>query len=329
MPLPSDEKVPGGVSPTDWLVQRLSPPSENVVTSWVPRGFEAYAKILHPVPVGGSDTETLRWAEVSRWSQVPLHPAIQWCEVALPETVPSLPPPWDSQGPREGSLLQNQTEALFEDLTTFTRGPCFFAVWAGYGPVDVRPQSNPNDVAYVRRSRQCPTIQLPWREYEVFEGVLPGAMALDASGRGFQSPNLWWAEDHSWCVASEIDLPWTYVGGSRDLILRLLEDDRLETLEVLPGEPVSVDFVEWLRRRIDVAAEQVVRTGSAKMDLAIGDVDLKLQLLGRRKAVLICRSVRGNGWAGRNLPIRTKQPDELLEQVRLGIRGAVLALVQA
>jgi hypothetical protein len=33
-----------------------------------------------------------------------------------------------------------------------------------------------------------------------------------------QGPNLWWPVDRAWCVASEIDLPWTFVGGSTKLI---------------------------------------------------------------------------------------------------------------
>ena len=328
MPLPGDDNVPGGGSPADWLVEQLSPPTANVVTSIVPRGFEAYAKILHPVPVGSGGSETIRWAEVSRWSQVPLHPAIQWHEVTLPEVVTSLPIPWSNQGPREGSLSRDYTEALIEDLTPFTSGPCFFAIWEGYGSAGVHPQSEPRGASYVERSRRCPTIRLPWRDYEVFEGALPGAVALDASGRRFQSPNLWWTEDHSWCVASEIDLPWTFVGGSRDLINELLHDSRLEALPVLPGDPVSVAFASWLGQRIDVVAEQVVRTGSATMTLAAGEVEVKLELLDRVNAVLISKSWRGSGWASANRPIRTRKHDELLEEVRLGIGGAVLALVQ-
>ena len=46
-------------------------------------------------------------------------------------------------------------------------------------------------------------------------------------------PNLWWPDDHAWCVASEIDLAYTYVGGSRKLIEQVLE---LPALESLPCE---------------------------------------------------------------------------------------------
>lgn len=310
-------------------MRRLDVPSANVVTSWVPGGFEAYARILHPVPAGRDGFETLRWAEVARWSEVPLHPAIQWHEVVLPETVPSLPPPWDGQGPREGSLSRDCTEALIEDLTAFTTRPCFFAVWEGYGSVGARPRPEPRGTTHVERSRRCPTVQLPWRRYEVFEGDLPGAAALDAYSRDFQSPNLWWTEDHSWCVASEIDLPWTYVGGSRELINEVAHGDRLEVMAVLPGERVAVDFAEWLRRRIDGIAEQVVRTGSATMSLALGDVDVKLEALDKRTSVLISKSVRRNGWASSTRPIHTREPGELLDEVRAGVRGAVFTLVQA
>lgn len=45
-----------------------------------------------------------------------------------------------------------------------------------------------------------------------------------------QSPNLWWPEDRSWIVATEVDYAWTYVGGTSRLIERLLTDQRLEAL---------------------------------------------------------------------------------------------------
>jgi hypothetical protein len=43
-----------------------------------------------------------------------------------------------------------------------------------------------------------------------------------------QSPNLWWPDDRSWCVATEVDFSWTYVGGSHALIERVLADPALE-----------------------------------------------------------------------------------------------------
>jgi len=51
-------------TPADWLRTRLTAPPANAVTSWVQSGFDGYVKILHPIPVGGDRTETIRWADV-------------------------------------------------------------------------------------------------------------------------------------------------------------------------------------------------------------------------------------------------------------------------
>jgi hypothetical protein len=314
-------------SPADWLRGRLTSPSEHVVTSWVPSGFDGYVKILHPIPVRGDRAETIRWADVSRWSQVPLHPTIQWHDVVLPELIPPLPKPWRSQGPREGSLSRADADALIDDLSPVTTGMCWFAVWDGYGPIDTRPHLEMDEPAKALQPKWSFT--LPWRDYELFDGPLLDATAFAMPGFDFQSPNLWWPDDHAWCVASEIDLPWTYVGGSRDVIDTLLGDDRLELLEVLHDDPIVADVAEWLRERIDVAAERVIRTGSAKMNLAAGEVDLKLESRGRRKSVLIARSIREGGGASTTRPISTKRSDDRLEQVRCAIQRAVIALTQA
>jgi hypothetical protein len=53
-------------------------------------------------------------------------------------------------------------------------------------------------------------VHLPQRDYLLFEGPLEAATELgwNMQGGGFvpQSPNLFWPDDHAWCVASEIDL---------------------------------------------------------------------------------------------------------------------------
>jgi hypothetical protein len=47
-----------------------------------------------------------------------------------------------------------------------------------------------------------------------------------------QSANLWWPADHAWCVASEIDFQWSYVGGPRSCIDAILKDSRIESAEI-------------------------------------------------------------------------------------------------
>ena len=67
-------------------------------------------------------------------------------------------------------------------------------------------------------------VSLPGRDYLLFKGTV-----TQAEGWG-DGPNLWWPEDRMWCVASEIDFPYTYVGGSRELIEEILCHPALEAL---------------------------------------------------------------------------------------------------
>ena len=52
--------------------------------------------------------------------------------------------------------------------------------------------------------------------------------------------NIFWPDDHAWCVATEIDLDSTFIGGSADLIHALLGDARLEAWPAQPTE-----FLVW------------------------------------------------------------------------------------
>lgn len=54
-----------------------------------------------------------------------------------------------------------------------------------------------------------------------------------------QSANLWWPDDHAWCVATEIDINTTYIACSeacRDDILAMPE---LEAFEVNPATGIA------------------------------------------------------------------------------------------
>ena len=88
---------------------------------------------------------------------------------------------------------------------TSTPGSCYFAVWEGWGWL-------PREVG------SAPTFSVPHRTYHLLTGAVGGVGELADAWQPFrapQSPNLWWPQDHAWCVATEVDLKTTYIGTDR------------------------------------------------------------------------------------------------------------------
>lgn len=109
---------------------------------------------------------------------------------------------------------------------TTTPERCWFCLWDGYGNLHgwpavaylwasddphAKPPPPPPPPPPLRESR----VRLPHRDYLLFTGA-----AAEAEGWE-EGPNLWWPDDRSWCVASEIDLDYTLIGGSRALCAEL------------------------------------------------------------------------------------------------------------
>ena len=228
-------KAPEGVelmediAPARWLEERLRPwgnPSgahETRVGSIVPEGFAAYARVFHPaelrdrghVPVRWS---TVRWSTVASWTGRTVHPEMQFERIAnLSE--PYQRPPWGSY-PRYGCLPSEECRAIADVLKEFTSTPnlCYFFVWEGWGFLDPG------------RYKNASRLRFPGQDYLLFRGHLDAVMSfLDDSGWS-QSPSIWWSDDRAWCVATEIDNPDTYVGGSDVCIERILSCRDLEAL---------------------------------------------------------------------------------------------------
>jgi hypothetical protein len=79
---------------------------------------------------------------------------------------------------------------------------CFSCVWEGYGGIHEHfPKAR--RLHHPHRGYLLATAPLP----AISDGLLKGAGA-----RGI-GPNIWWPADRTWCVATEIDYRWTYVGG--------------------------------------------------------------------------------------------------------------------
>jgi hypothetical protein len=77
-------------------------------------------------------------------------------------------------------------------------------------------------------------------------------------------------------VASQIDLPWTYIGGPRGLIDAVLADDRIEALPVAPDDRVS-RIEDWVAAWVDQLAEDVLAHGAASLSTPRGSVDARLR----------------------------------------------------
>ena len=53
-------------------------------------------------------------------------------------------------------------------------------------------------------------------------------------------PDIWWPGDRSWCVATDIDLCHTYVGGSQECVEAIPSHPSLEAL------PTTLDVSTYL-----------------------------------------------------------------------------------
>jgi hypothetical protein len=333
----------GDVRQADWIGPRLAPWSrENTAATVVPAGFAAYARVLHPVELAADDVRRVRWADVAAWSGLPLRPDAQFHSVALPPTDPGGPPPYSGQGPTDGTLDDLDAEFLAGILRDWTATPddCWFCVWDGYGwgsgqmlfSTSASAALDEAELAEVAALamrdpvpapvRAGPRVALPHRNYLLYQGAVEAASALASlDGTNGQSPNLWWPADRAWCVASEIDLPWTYVGGPQGLIDAILADDRIEAQPAAPDDRVY-RVEDWVAAWVDQLLEGVLTHGTATLTTPRGSVRAQLDTSeGLRIYVNGLDGDSSSSWT----PLG--DPDELRESVRFHLTLAVLGLV--
>jgi hypothetical protein len=251
------------VSPAQWLVDRLHAFAVDV-GSIIPEGFDCYVRIFHPAERDeGDGTVAVRWSEVAEANGRVVHPEMQWPAIAdrKPYSNKIHPGLWD-RVPNEGSLPGEIIDALIGPLARHTTTPneVWFAVWNGYGglafdsritgwPVlsTKRPsiaESMRGRIRKFRAARQeapAPTFELPGRAYYLLSGPIEAATDSLERRPFRQSANLWWPDDRAWCVATEIDFSWTYVGGNESLIDELLAVPALEVIRAELSHGVKSD----------------------------------------------------------------------------------------
>ena len=81
-----------------------------------------------------------------------------------------------------------------------------------------------------------------WNQGDMlFRGRLDeGIEAFDSENvRG--SATFWWPKDRSWCVSSDNDLSYTFIGGSKKLAAALLKEPYIETVKVTENSRIDSD----------------------------------------------------------------------------------------
>jgi hypothetical protein len=256
--LPPGVTLQGDVNPANWVVKRLWPWGHVSVRvgSFLPEGFDAYARILHPAARAVGDVGTVRWSTLARRSGVTIGPNTGFREVSGAGPDHSLPGGEDIS-PSSGMLPVTELTALIAILeyATSTADRCWFCFWDGWGhwwseshsPL-WSPDADSETIAAYRRKteeqdrllRPTPRVRAYARDYFLFAGPLRAVVPLFDLWE--QSPSLWWPDDRAWCVATEIDGFSTYVGGSRECIDRVLGSLYLEAIEVTVAARMDSDL---------------------------------------------------------------------------------------
>jgi hypothetical protein len=234
-----------------------------------------------------------------------------------------------------------------EVIAAITRGwtstpeDCWFCAWDGFGwdsaveyaaftatgtPPEIVREPKPDPVpASVRNG---PRVRLPNREYLLYQGPAEAVAATAGlPGAWGQCASLWWPADRAWCVASEIDLPWTYVGGPRGLIDAILADGRIEALPASPGDPVN-RVEAWVAAWVDELADGLLAHGTASLATPRGSVDAWLRRPGRLRAGELRIQTTGtrDGYSSSRDYRPVRRDDDLRAELTLQLTLAVLDL---
>jgi hypothetical protein len=234
-----------------WIKNRREKPAPREGQNWpgcslsvlLPPNFEAYAKILHRVTANyqhidnpypftekeiailkipactemRSFVETrrekgegprIRWKELADFLGVPFEPGIchAWFFANMSETAC-----WSRflYGPAEGNLDYEELSEIVSILRPFTGDQeCFL------------------------RFAEIPLIHTD--KPLLFAGPLDEVVEFGKENNYQFSPEYVWPSDRNWCVCSDFDCEFTFVGGPRELISAILASNEFEAFQITP-----------------------------------------------------------------------------------------------
>jgi hypothetical protein len=234
-----------------WIKSGRANPARREGQNWpgcflsvlLPPNFEAYAKILHRIPANYRHIDNpypfteneiailkipscpelrsfvqaqrekgagprIRWKEIANFLGVPFEPQIchAWFRASMND-----PTCWPRFlcGPVEGNLDQEELSEMVSILRPFTGGQeCFI------------------------RFAEMPLIGAT--KPMLFAGALDEVVEFGKENNYRFSPEYVWPTDRSWCVCSDFDFTFTFVGGPQELISAILASNEFEAFQIAP-----------------------------------------------------------------------------------------------
>ena len=250
----------------DWWADRLVWGPDPGIGSIVPSGFEAVTRIFHPI--GYDDGSVGTWVDLARSTGREAHPWMQLHAIATPAGEPVELPIDHPRDPYvdEGNLPDPPRSVLVDLLSGATSTPdrCWFGIWDGFGQLQGSPAvarltyrrtgwlGRFGRAGRWRRNRERipglappeilggPRVRAPGRDYLLLRGPLAAAESITGAV-GRQCPNLWWPEDRSWFLVTEIDFTWTYVAGPATLAEAIEGHPDIEAMRTGLEHPATFD----------------------------------------------------------------------------------------
>lgn len=220
-----------------WLIETIEKPwgrtkNANYVAAIIPRGFPSYVRLFHPAHFGKEDRE-VTWFEIAKYSGRKAHPQMQWNAIAnftdydicLNGLI----------APDTGYLPEKKAKVLIEILYEHTNTPenCYFAIWNGWGFPALEKLRN-----------QTARFLLSDRCYYLMSGDIHAA-ANHISPFSSQNASIWWPQDRTWCVVTEVDMMWTYIGGTKLCIDEILTNSNFEAWQATPDDRADI-YGDWI-----------------------------------------------------------------------------------
>ncbi len=238
-----------------WISNAIRPYEQMaLVNSLVPEKFESRCRILHPFKNYATDAE-MGWQKVATSLGKDLSPETPCSELTSHPRFKLL----ELGEPRCGSLAKSVLDALLTHIiSNNSTDTVMCAIWSGYGWLQgkfafaelTRKAPNslvkqlriqriklPRSVSGVNWVQHCMEIS-PQMQYLVYKGPV-GILNAFIDQPFKQTPNFWWPISEQSLIVSDLDLEWTYVGGSALLIDRILNDPRIEAVAVTGNDRLS------------------------------------------------------------------------------------------